>query len=190
MRLTKHQYLAEMGIQVWVTRSERVPVSAAPTSVQAESLDGLSPLDRIRQSVAVPVPTETTPVENLEAPAVEPAASVQQAPAPRFNLVFAKFNNLVMLFEVGYQQDSLAPAQERLISDLGKALGRGRQKITSLKWPMLDAAHVKQDQSAADQVIQARLNGSLKGKQHLLLFGDLPRQYAERLGQEIGRAHV
>ncbi len=184
MGLTRNQYLAEMGIQVWLTRSARAPLAAGPTSEPAEPLDSLSPLDRIRRSVAVPESTEPKMVETEQPRVSSTPAPVADSPAPQFSLVFAEFSDLVMLFEVDYSQDSLAPAQERLISDLGKALGRERQKITSLKWPMLDAAHVKQDQSAADQVIQARLKGSLQGKQHLLVFGDLSRQCAERMSQD------
>jgi len=207
MRRNHAHYLAEMGIDIWVTRpigatqvpasDQTEPVESGPASVvraldngQPDNDARLSHLARIRQSVGAGQDTPKIAVvsEQPVVPSTPAAAPVASGETPQFSIVFAEFDQVLMLFNVHPDQQSLDKRQERIISDLAKALELNDRKVSNLKWPMLDAAHVNQDQNTADQVVANRIRSSIRKSRYLLVFGKLCEGYTEMALNNVAAA--
>lgn len=168
---TRHQYLKEMGIDVWLLRD-----GFAAGGDEAGSGNDPAKTKSPAAPQSVPLPAVSHPgftgASSARTAATHPAAPGQVP--PRFNLCFCHYERLSLCFSLPEAAEGLDAGLRRFSDDIALALGiSAAPRISALSWPMVDAPHLDQSEQAAGAVIRQRMQQA--GDIHLLFGATVER---------------
>lgn len=151
-----NQYLAEMGVEVWVLRRKIAGTPAMMPTLQAET----------------PTPAGGNP---------SPAGDV--APIPKFHLCFMTTPQVSLVFSVSAEADAVPRPLHRFAEDVLLALGAASPAVATVRWPMVQSAHIDQSEHAARVVLRQRLEHCAP---YLVIFGNEAANRVRDLSQRPG----
>lgn len=177
----RNQYLAEMGVDVWVLRQEGARYLHAPSASPREDASPKRPAPQpATPRVAVPA-AKSEP--EVEAPRRQPRTPVSTEPVPEFHLCFMNYSAISLVFNVPMGAESLPASLSRFGEDVALAYsGDSQGAVSALKWPMVRSTHIDQSEGAARIVLGQRV---AKCATHVVVFG---KSTASWLGEPSGHS--
>lgn len=201
----KNQYLREMGVDVWLLRSQlpalSSALSSAPSPAGGDTLrtpDSVHRHQRGQAEIQSPRPPAKALGKAL-GPAPGPApgsrrqpkVSKTPAPIPEFHLCFATYSNgLSLVFSVPLSASALPDQYRRFTDDVALAFANPGQidsQVTSLRWPMVQASHIEQSETEARLIVAQRIE---KCADKLVLFGQAPARFVPDSGTSINAEEI
>ena len=207
----QYEYLREMGIDVWLVRSETVSeenVSGITPLGSDEAVKAEAGLDATLPSNLADSPRHTGASASLAivrgAPSnesisaeAERVAAVKQPQtvqtqvnaaidSPNFLFCFLDYEHFNLLFSLPPSSQSLSTEFRYFADDLNQAIFGSRTipKVRDLRWPMIQSSHIQQNSEDAAAVMQEKVKHCMGT---LVIFGSEPLSY---LPDEIGKKSV
>ncbi len=179
------QYLDAMGVQIWISK---VPLAYARQSeVRLSGVDRMptsklhAPQNRARRKDGPPPSPELRANSGSGAPARNMRVAPSEANVSRFGLCFARYQKLLVVFDVEYDSDHLDRVTQSFVDDVAQAAGfdpKGRE-LFSQQWPMIDNKDVNQDDQAAKAVVQNKTRQLSKNEGLILVMGKIAGRFID-----------
>lgn len=191
------QYLDAMGIQIWISKvplanakqsevmlsdTDRMPSMSALHTPQNRRLRKVGPPS---SPLAQPGLPASVPATRANGVSVETTQIVRVARndvnVSRFGLCFARYQKLLVIFDVGYDSDHLDHATQSFVDDLAQAAGFDpkSRELFSQQWPMIDNKDVNQDDEAAKAVVQNKTRQLSMNKGLILVMGKIAGRFID-----------